>query len=124
MFMYNPNAGSCVFGFVFAFINTTVNQDLKFEDVVILNNQYFSSNEYLHIDYDNEKIYFGGKNVHLLPTPGNDPNVPPPTTTGGNTVLIIVLVVVGLAVIAGIGFFCYKKRQANVSQGLSSYDKL
>lgn len=89
---------------------------------MIVNHQFFDTNDYVHIDYDNQKMTLRGKYITDQSNPIPDPVVPTPA--GSNTLLIIILVIVGVAVIAGIGFFCYKKKQQSVSQGLSSYDKL
>ena len=95
-----------------------------FDDIFMVGPQYFQTLQGMQWNFDTKKLA-------LLPYPASDykpspinPIIPAKKTGGLSTGIISLLVVVGLGVVGGLGFYCYKKKQLNSDLSSGKYDRI
>jgi hypothetical protein len=117
-FFYDSKTRTCIFGMYIAYGDKT-EVGVDFDDYFLLNAQYFLTNDGMHFDFDNNMLYFTGKNIYDNTTPIPDPVVPKKSFP---TWAIILLVVVG---VLGVGVLIwYLKRNKDLRSNLSNYKNL
>jgi hypothetical protein len=109
---------------VFTLVNNTGALSYKdFDDIFMVGPQYFQTLQGMQWNFDTKK-------VALMPYPDspykpNPVNPIIPAKKGGlSTGIIILLVVVGLGVVGGLGFYCYRKKQLNSDLSSGKYDRI
>lgn len=91
------------------------------DEIFVLNGIFFQYNYETHIDYDNKKIYFAGKNVY-----DNQYPIPDPRLEGNSFPVwaIIALSIVGLMAIAVLIWNFSNKKKRNSAAGLAEYEQI
>ena len=122
--LFYENSGTCFMSLIFALVNNTGALSYKdFDDVFVVGPQYFMTLQGMQWNYDTKKLA-------LLPYPASPYKPSPfnpiiPAKTGGLSVgIIILLVVIGLGVVGGLGFYCYRKKQLNSDLSSGKYDRI
>ena len=94
-----------------------------FDDIFMVGPQYFQTLQGMQWNFDTKKLA-----LLPYPTSGYKPNpinpIIPAQTKGLSTGIIILLVVVGLGVVGGLGFYCYRKKQLNSDLSSGKYDRI
>ena len=116
-FFYDSKTKICTFGMFIAYYDK-VEAGIDFDDYFVLSAQYFLTNEGMHFDFDNNMLYFTGKNIYDNASPIPDPV----KSKGFPTWAIIALIVVG---VLGVGVLIwYVKRNKDLKSNLSNYQNL
>ena len=87
------------------------------DEVFILDSSFFLSNNQTHVDFDIEKIYFGGNYIYDNPDPIPDPRV----SKGLPVWAIIVISLIGLVGVGVIIKYFLDKRKKDLSSGLADH---
>jgi hypothetical protein len=122
--LFNEISDTCYMSLRFTLVNNTGALSYKdFDDIFMVGPQYFQTLQGMQWNFDTKK-------VALMPYPASPYNPNPvnpiiPANKGGlSTGIIILLVVVGLGVVGGLGFYCYKKKQLNSDLSSGKYDRI
>ena len=121
----NPGSSTCYISLVFALVNNTGALSYKdFDDVFMVGPQYFQTLQGMQWNFDTKKLaLIPYHDSPYKPSPIN-PIIPANKTGDLSTGIIILLVVVGLGVVGGLGFYCYKKKQLNSDLTSGKYDRI
>lgn len=93
-----------------------------FDDLIVMNSQYFKTNNAMQFDFDNKMMYLTGSNIRDQIKPIPDPILP--KKSGFPVWAIIALIVVGVLGIGVLVWYLKAKQSRDLSHGLAKYSSM